>query len=417
MALRKFLFLNTTEGVAEEQNQTTDSVQVGQVIAVGIGGVAFNASSQLISNLATPVSPTDAATKAYVDSASQGLSVKSSVVAMSSTNIASLSGPLTIDGISVIAGQRVLLTGQTTASQNGIWVVQSGTWTRSTDLAVGVSAAGTFTFVEEGTVNAAQGWVNTNIPGSDVVGTNSLTYTQFTGTGDITAGNGIARTGNTLAVSLAANPGLQFTGNALAALLVSTGGLQVGASGLSVFVNANNTLATDASGLRTLGLPSAFTIAGTAVSTAVSASNLNTLTAGTASAADALHTHTAVTGATAVQATFSNGSASLNIGDPVCWSSTANTLVRADASVDASSRVFGLAGAAISASASGVIVSGGVIAGCLTGATPGAPYWLASGGGLTATIPTTSGNRVVRIGFAKNATDLYVHFQDMGKRS
>jgi hypothetical protein len=144
----------------------------------------------------TPSLATHAVNKGYVDAAIQGLSPKAPARALASANVASLSGTTTIDGVALAAGQRVLLKGQTTASQNGLWVVASGAWTRPTDFSTGSSANGTYLFIEEGTVFADTAWLCTNDAGGDVVDTNSLTFVQFSGAGTYTAGTGLTLTGN-----------------------------------------------------------------------------------------------------------------------------------------------------------------------------------------------------------------------------
>lgn len=154
-------------------------------------------NSQKITGLADPTEAQDAATKAYVDAARSGLDVKASVRVATTANI-TLSGTQTIDGVSAIAADRVLVKNQTDESENGIWVVSASAWSRSTDADTDAEVtAGLFTFVEEGTVNSNSGWIlTTNNP--ITVGTTDLVFAQFSGAGQIEAGDGLTKTGNTI---------------------------------------------------------------------------------------------------------------------------------------------------------------------------------------------------------------------------
>lgn len=172
------------------------------------GSVSFN--SQNITNLADPVNAQDAATKGFVEATSQGLDVKDSCKAATTGNITistALNNGDTLDGVTLATNDRVLVKDQSTASQNGIYVVGSSP-ARAADLAAGSDAAGMFTFIEQGTVNADNGFVCTSNKGSAVTGTNNLTFAQFSGAGQITTADGLQKSGNTISVDLKTNGGL-----------------------------------------------------------------------------------------------------------------------------------------------------------------------------------------------------------------
>lgn len=149
-------------------------------------------------NLADGVSPQDAATVAQVNAAVQGLAWKAPVRAASTANL-TLSGAQTIDGVSVVAGDRVLAKDQTTASGNGIYVAASGAWSRATDMDVSAECTGAAVFVSEGTVNGnAQYKMTTDAP--ITIGSTSLVWTQVGGGASYTAGGGITITGGVIAL-------------------------------------------------------------------------------------------------------------------------------------------------------------------------------------------------------------------------
>jgi len=145
---------------------------------------------------ADPTANLHAATKQYVDATASGLDVKESARCLENTSNINLSaGPLTVDGVTLVAGDRVLINAQTTGSQNGLYTVgtigaNSGTWVRTTDADSDAEVnSGMFTFIEEGTSYADTGWVlSTNDP--ITVGSTTLTFVQFSGAGAYTASNG-----------------------------------------------------------------------------------------------------------------------------------------------------------------------------------------------------------------------------------
>jgi len=162
--------------------------------------IAFN--NYKITNLAPGTSGTDAINLNQLQSFIAGLSWKDAVVAASVGNL-TLSGEQTVDGVAVVAGNRVLVKNQTTTSENGIYLVASGAWTRTTDFdALADSVNSAAVFVQQGTTQNDTGWTQT----AEVVtfGTDPVVWTQFNGAAGITAGIGLAKVGNTLNVNLGA---------------------------------------------------------------------------------------------------------------------------------------------------------------------------------------------------------------------
>ena len=147
---------------------------------------------------------TSLATKEYVDAVKTGLDFKDSVRVASTANVDESSAPAAIDGVTLSSGDRVLLKNQSTGSENGIYVFNgSGSaMTRATDADADAEVtSGLYVFVEAGTVNSDTGFVLTT-DGSITVGSTALTFTQFSGAGQITAGDALTKSGNTLNVAV-----------------------------------------------------------------------------------------------------------------------------------------------------------------------------------------------------------------------
>jgi len=161
-----------------------------------LGDVSVN--GWRVTNVFGPAQPNDAANKAYVDSVAQGIDGKPSVKAASTGNL-TLSGTQTVDGVALVAGDRVLVKDQSTAANNGIYVVASGAWARAQDLDAWIEVPGAFTFVEQGTQNADTGWLSTGDQ-TGTLGTTPIPWVQFSAAGQVIAGAGLTKTGNTLDV-------------------------------------------------------------------------------------------------------------------------------------------------------------------------------------------------------------------------
>ena len=190
------------------------------------GTGTVDVASKRITSVATPTSDTDAANKAYVDAVKTGLNVKDAArlattatltvtyangtagVGATLTNAGTLAA-LTLDSVPVVVGDRILVKDQTAALQNGIYTVTnigsaSVAWilTRAIDFdnnPAGEVAGGDFVFIQEGTTQADNGYVVTT-NGTITVGTTTIDFVQFSGAGQISAGDGLTKSGNTINV-------------------------------------------------------------------------------------------------------------------------------------------------------------------------------------------------------------------------
>jgi mannitol/fructose-specific phosphotransferase system IIA component len=179
--------------------------------------------------------------KGYVDGlvtqAIQGLNVKTPVRVATSSNI-TLSGLQTIDGVTLVAGDRVLVKDQTNAQENGVYVASASTWVRSADFDANPSESeiiNAFFFVSEGATYSDTGWVlTTNSP--IVIDTTNLTFAQFSAAGVTQAGAGLLKTGNILSVET--GNGIEIVGNNVSVNTNSSSGLTF--QGTDLVVNAQH---------------------------------------------------------------------------------------------------------------------------------------------------------------------------------
>ena len=175
---------------AKLDNSTASSTPSTLVIRDSAGNSSF----------ADPTTGSHAATKNYVDNLSFGLKWKDPVKAATTLEI-TLSGIQTIDGIPILAGDRVLVKNQSTSTTNGIYIAASGPWSRSEDFNSDSEVASGTLMVSRGTVNADTQWTCTT--DSPVLGTSAIVFVQMNGGSSITAGDGLAYSGNTLNVGTA----------------------------------------------------------------------------------------------------------------------------------------------------------------------------------------------------------------------
>jgi hypothetical protein len=146
----------------------------------------------------TPTVGTAAANKDYVDGLIQGLDAKGSVRAATTAGI-TLSGTQTVDGVALVAGDRVLVKDQPLPKDNGIYTVATGTWVRAVDANTWAELVGAFTFVEDGNTQSNTGWVSKATP-AGTLETNNIAWYQFSSAGVISAGEGLTKSGNTISI-------------------------------------------------------------------------------------------------------------------------------------------------------------------------------------------------------------------------
>jgi hypothetical protein len=216
--------INASAAIAQSKiSGLTTDLAAKLALAGGTMTGAIAMGTNKITGLGTPTDATDAATKSYVDAVTEGLHIHEAVIAATTTNV-TLSSALengdTLDGITLATGNRILVKNQSTASENGIYVVQaSGQPTRATDFDTASEVdSGDFVFVYSGTVNSGTGWVQTNKPAT--IGTDAIAFTQFSGAGTYLAGTGLTLTGNTFSANIGTD--IQAYNSTLAAVAGGT---------------------------------------------------------------------------------------------------------------------------------------------------------------------------------------------------
>ena len=279
------LIVGRTTGITITATGTNQNITLAPT---GTGTV--DVSSKRITSLATPSASTDAATKQYVDDVAQGLTVKTSCnAATTGTLAAASSGTITynngssgvgatltttgsyttIDGVTLVNGDRILVKNEATAANNGIYVRTSTTvLTRATDFdnSPAGEVAGAFTFISGGTTNADAGFVCTT-DNPVVMGTTAITFTQFSGAGTYIAGTGLTLTGSEFSIAnTAVTSGSYGSGDRVASFTVNAQGQLTAAANVVIAANAANLSGTV---LKSTVITSSLTSVGTLGSLAV----------------------------------------------------------------------------------------------------------------------------------------------------
>ena len=304
--------LDVTGNITTSANVVTDLI-VGKTTGISIAAAGTNQNVTLkptgtgfidvfgakISNVATPVASTDAATKGYVDAATEGLHIHAPSVAATPDTLANISGGAitynngssgvgatlttagsytTIDGVNIATiGTRILVKNEANAAHNGIYTYTSSTvLTRATDFDTPTEmGGGDFTFVQQGTLYNDTGWVMTDPV--TTVGTSAVNWVQFSGAGTYTAGTGLTLNGTQFSITnTAVTAGTYGNGDAVATFTVNAQGQLTNASNTFITANAANLSGTTLSAtVVNSSLTSVGTLGSLAVSGNASAGNIS----------------------------------------------------------------------------------------------------------------------------------------------
>jgi hypothetical protein len=239
--------LSTTLQILSLTTIDSNNTSSGSIIANGgvaiqkslnVGGNSsfhngINMVNTSIINVLNPINAQDVATKSYVDLVKQGLFVKDSVnvatVIPGDLNTDFIAGN-SIDNYILLLGDRILIKNQTNGIENGIYTITNGTSTRSVDLQTGVSASGIFTFIKSGDINNSLGWICNSQSPSDIVDSDTLSFTEFTGLGQVQAGSALSKNFNELNVNVD-NTSLEIISDSLRIKNTATGTGLTGGSG------------------------------------------------------------------------------------------------------------------------------------------------------------------------------------------
>ncbi len=233
-----------------------------------------------------PSAANDIVNKLYVDYLAAGLSWKQPVNAASMANITSLSGLQTIDTVSLVAGNTVLVKNQTAAADNGIYVVSSGAWTRSIGADTWNELVGAIVFVVEGSQNGSA-WYCTAQPGG-TLGVTANNWSNFSVSATYTAGTGLTLTGTVFSITPVGTAGTYGSASSVPVIITNASGQVSSVTNTSIAISN-----TQVSGLGTMSTQNANAVA-------ITGGTINGATIGASTAA-------AITGTTVTASSYFSG--------------------------------------------------------------------------------------------------------------
>jgi hypothetical protein len=217
-------------------DSTIDSTTIGATTPST--GVFTNIATTTGTISSAPSGPTSLVNQAYVDAVAQGLSFKNPALVATTTNLVALSGLLTIDGITVAAGDRVLVKNQTASATNGIYVAAAGAWSRALDADTYAEYLAAYLFVLEGTIWGGSAWVCTNQPGG-TLGTTPITFVQFSNNAVYTAGTGLTLSGFQFSITPVGTAGTYGSASSVPVFVTNASGQVTSVTNTPIAINGN----------------------------------------------------------------------------------------------------------------------------------------------------------------------------------
>lgn len=351
-------------------NQSGLNITNSVINSTTIGATTPSSAAFTTATVSTaPVSGNDVVNKTYLDFFAAGISWKQPVNCGTTANI-TLSGLQTIDGVTVVAGDRVLVKSQTAPAQNGIYLASATAWSRAPDADTWDELISAICFVESGSTLAGSAWYCTIQPGG-TLGVTAVTWSNFSVAATYTAGTGLTLTDYVFSIT---NTGVTAAAYGSASKTLTA---TVNAQGqLTVLAETNIAIAnTQVSGLGTMSTQDASNVA-------ITGGSINGTTIGGSTAA-------AVTGTTITANTQFTGAGTGLTGTATSLSIGGNAATATSATT-ATNLAGGATGSVPYQTASGIttFLAAGTD-GFVLKLTAGVPTWAASTSGTVTSVSGT----------------------------
>lgn len=319
-------------------NSTINSTTIGATTPST--GVFTNIATTTGTITTAPSSATDIANKQYVDFYAAGLSWKQPVVTATSANI-TRSGLQTINAVTLIAGDRVLVKDQTTASENGIYIASATAWTYAVGADDWAEYVGAIVFIASGSLNGTA-WYCTAQPGG-TLGVTAMNWSNFSVASSYTAGTGLTLVGTQFSIT---NTGVSAatygSASSVPVIAINAQGQATSVTNTSIAINGNQITSGTVDSARLSGSYTGITGLGTLTNLTVTNAIVGSITGNAATATTATNLsggasgnvpYQTASGATTFLATGSNGQVlTLTAGIPSWTTPSTGTVTAVTAS-------------------------------------------------------------------------------------